>query len=76
MDELTLVRTTVEDLPDRKAHIITRRFGLDGEPEATLQEVGDEIGLTRERVRQLEMESMDALRLGLEIRYGGRNGKC
>lgn len=75
-ETLSLVRTTVDHLPHRERHIITRRYGLDGEPEATLEEVGNEISLTRERVRQLEVEGMDAIRQDLEKRLAGRNGKC
>jgi len=38
---------------DRDARILLRRYGLDGRPPATLQEVADEEGLTRERIRQI-----------------------
>lgn len=41
-------------LTDHQQHVITRRHGLDGKPSETLAEIGDRLGLSRERVRQLE----------------------
>lgn len=52
----------LERLPDREAHILRLRYGLlDGETH-TLEEVGHEIGVTRERVRQLEAQALNRLR--------------
>ncbi|MBN1680661.1 MAG: sigma-70 family RNA polymerase sigma factor [Anaerolineae bacterium] len=49
-------------LPEREAHILQLRYGLlDGETH-TLEEVGREIGVTRERVRQLEAQALNRLR--------------
>ena len=49
-------------LPERSRHTIEGRFGLiDGEPR-TLAEVGEEIGVSRERVRQIEKHSLGVLR--------------
>ena len=64
----------MDALPDRERCIITRRCGLDGGPEATLKEIGNSIGLTRERVRQVEVETLDSIRRELEKRLAGRNG--
>ena len=50
-------------------HVVSRRFGLDGETPQTLEEVGADLGITRERVRQLETRALRELRLsapGLE----------
>ncbi|WP_229796221.1 sigma-70 family RNA polymerase sigma factor [Saccharothrix coeruleofusca] len=56
------LRALVDTLPERQARIMTQRYGLaDGRPR-TLQEVAEEIGLTRERIRQLEKESLRLLR--------------
>jgi DNA-directed RNA polymerase sigma subunit (sigma70/sigma32) len=44
-------------------HVVSRRFGLDGEPSQTLEEVGADLGITRERVRQLESRALRELRL-------------
>jgi RNA polymerase primary sigma factor len=49
-------------LPEREAHILELRYGLlDGETH-TLEEVGQQIGVTRERVRQLEAQALNRLR--------------
>lgn len=48
-------------LSPREKEIIGRRFGLDGHPEATLDEIGADIGLTRERVRQIQIRSLKLL---------------
>jgi DNA-directed RNA polymerase sigma subunit (sigma70/sigma32) len=43
-------------------HVVMRRFGLDGQPPQTLEEVGQDLGITRERVRQLETRALKELR--------------
>lgn len=48
------INTMVDQLDARKARIIRLRFGLEGDKPMTLEEVGDEFGITRERVRQLQ----------------------
>jgi RNA polymerase primary sigma factor len=53
---------TLEALPERERRIIEMRFGLDDGYSRTLEEVGVELGLTRERIRQLEKEALAKLR--------------
>jgi len=53
-------------LPEKHADVLSRRFGLRGHEMATLEEVGREIGLTRERVRQIQVEGLKRLREILE----------
>ena len=47
----------LDELSDKQREVVVRRFGLRGHESATLEEVGAEIGLTRERVRQIRSRS-------------------
>jgi len=53
-------------LNEKQRSILARRFGLLGHEAATLEEVGSEVGLTRERVRQIQVEALKTLRSILE----------
>lgn len=53
-------------LNEKQRAVVERRFGLDGREIATLEEVGNEIGVTRERVRQIQIEALRRLRHILE----------
>jgi RNA polymerase sigma factor (sigma-70 family) len=69
-----LVREALVELDERERHIIRNRFGLAGGKELTLEEIGQTLNLSRERVRQLEREAKDKLRASLgrfrpHIRY-------
>ncbi|OGT41150.1 MAG: RNA polymerase sigma factor RpoS [Gammaproteobacteria bacterium RIFCSPHIGHO2_12_FULL_40_19] len=52
----------LESLNEREREVIVRRFGLQGHDRGTLEEVGVAVGLTRERVRQLQIEGLKKLR--------------
>jgi len=52
----------LDTLDPRMRQVVERRFGLDGEKPQTLEELGVELGVTRERVRQLELRALRALR--------------
>ncbi len=52
----------LEELTEKQREVIARRFGLRGYEPSTLEEVGLEIGLTRERVRQIQVEALKRLR--------------
>ena len=56
----------LSDLTDKQREVVVRRFGLRGHESCTLEEVGQEIGLTRERVRQIQVEALKRLREILE----------
>jgi RNA polymerase nonessential primary-like sigma factor len=53
-------------LNDKQREVLARRFGLDGYERQTLEEVGHAVGLTRERVRQIQMGALKTLREILE----------
>lgn len=55
------VRRGVEALPSREGEILRLRFGLGDEKEHTLEEVGARLGVTRERVRQLQERALQRL---------------
>lgn len=57
------------ELPEKQREVLARRFGLYGFDRSTLEEVGQAIGLTRERVRQIQVEALKTLRDILE-RHG------
>ncbi len=54
--------TWLERLNDKQREVVERRFGLHGYERSTLEEVGKEIGVTRERVRQIQMDALKRLR--------------
>ena len=56
----------VNQLDDREKTIVIYRFGLDGKPPRTLDEVSNKLGRTRERVRQIQNQTLDKLRNMLE----------
>ena len=54
------------ELSDKQREVLARRFGLLGYEHSTLEEVGRAVGLTRERVRQIQMEALKRLRVVVE----------
>lgn len=61
-DEINLLMRLLTEIDDRAARILRLRYGLGGEDPMTLKEIGEHIGLTRERVRQIEHEALRKLR--------------
>ena len=57
-----LVGNWVEQLPEKQRRVLERRYGLGGADISTLDEVAAELSLTRERVRQIQIEALDQLR--------------
>jgi RNA polymerase primary sigma factor len=70
-DQKRQVEKAVADLPERDKAIVTMRFGLDGEGERTLEEVSQVFGVTRERIRQLEVKALEKLRSSEPLRRPG-----
>merc|ERR1711879_905274 len=56
----------LDELPEKQCEVLSRRFGLRGYEVTTLENVGKEIGLTRERVRQIQVDGLKRLRLVME----------
>jgi RNA polymerase nonessential primary-like sigma factor len=60
------IESLLDKLTENQQQVIARRFGLRGFEKATLEDVGKEIDLTRERVRQIQVEALKTLRSLLE----------
>lgn len=61
-----LVDHWVSELSEKQRAVVERRFGLHGYRRATLEQIGDEIGVTRERVRQIQLDALKNLRAMME----------
>jgi RNA polymerase nonessential primary-like sigma factor len=67
--EMTLlVRDWLQKLPDKQRVVVTRRFGLDNDDPATLETLAEEMGVTRERVRQIQQEALVKLKRAMAAR--------
>jgi RNA polymerase primary sigma factor len=56
------LKEILKDLTDREQRILAMRFGLDDGVTHTLEEVGKEFGVTRERIRQIEAKAIERIR--------------
>ena len=56
------IESWLNQLNDKQREVVERRFGLNSRDVSTLEEVGNELGVTRERVRQIQMEALKRLR--------------
>ncbi|CAN5534156.1 N/A [soil metagenome] len=62
--ETVQLKEAIERLPERARHVLVRRYGLDDQDPATLAELGEELDISRERVRQLQREAERILKGG------------
>ena len=62
--ETSQLKEAIEGLPERARYVLVRRYGLDDREPATLAELGDELDISRERVRQLQREAERILKGG------------
>jgi RNA polymerase primary sigma factor len=60
--EASGLQTAVDGLPERTRRVLVRRYGLDGRKRATLEELARELGISKERVRQIQREAEESLR--------------
>ena len=68
-----LVRDWLAKLPDKQRIVIMRRFGLDNDDPATLETLAEEMGVTRERIRQIQQEALIKLKRSFASRGVGRD---
>jgi DNA-binding CsgD family transcriptional regulator len=61
-----ILRTALDDLTERERKIIEMRYGMLGEDPMTLEMIGERIGLTRERVRQIENQALHKLQIFMQ----------
>jgi RNA polymerase primary sigma factor len=60
------MRSILSDLEPKEQHVLKLRFGLDGDEPRTLQEIGESLGLSRERIRQIESKAKEKIRRSRE----------
>ena len=76
--EISELGEAIDRLPERYRRVLVRRYGLDNKDPATLAELGDELGLSHERVRQLQLQAVRRLKNGesgsaLRAAYSGES---
>jgi RNA polymerase primary sigma factor len=62
--ETSQLGEAIDRLPERYRYVLVRRYGLDDKDPATLAELGDELELSRERIRQLQLKAVQVLKSG------------
>jgi RNA polymerase primary sigma factor len=65
-EEFQTIIRLLEAIDERDARVLKLRFGLEGQEPLTLKQIGEEVGLTRERVRQIEVDALRKLQARLD----------
>ena len=68
-DDTRVINRVLNSLKPRERYIIEHRFGLNNKDVKTLEEIGDVFNVTRERIRQIEFDTMRKLRLAFKKEY-------
>ena len=68
-DNKNMINNFLNGLKDRERYIIEHRFGLNNKDIKTLEKIGEDFGVTRERIRQVEFEAMKKLRFQISKVY-------
>lgn len=68
------IQEWLAELSEKHRWVIERRFGLNGQDVATLEELAEHLGVTRERVRQIQLEALHTLRRILRLRGLSKDG--
>ncbi len=68
LEDIKAVMSIIETLEERGARVVRLRYGLEGQEPLTLKQIGRVIGLTRERVRQIEMDTLRRIQHKLKQR--------
>ncbi len=72
-ETIAMVRHWLDSIPIKQRLVIMRRYGLDHGHPATLEELADELGITRERVRQIQQEGLHRLKRAMTAKGLGRD---
>ncbi len=70
---IAMVRRWLDSIPVKQRLVIMRRYGLDHGHPATLEELADEMGVTRERVRQIQQDGLHRLKRAMTARGVGKD---
>src|SRR6185295_13263883 len=65
-EEFQTILRLLDSIDERDARVLKLRFGLEGQEPLTLKQIGREVGLTRERVRQIEVDALKKLQAQLQ----------
>ena len=71
-EEFQVLLKLIEAIDERDARVLKLRFGLEGQEPLTLKQIGEEVGLTRERVRQIEVDALKKLQSQLQDDHPSR----
>ena len=65
-EEFQTIMRLLDSIDERDARVLKLRFGLEGQEPLTLKQIGREVGLTRERVRQIELDALRKLQIQMQ----------